>query len=198
MADAQDILTAARKQLAAGRFEEATATVEAGLAAHPEDEELQELSRSIRVALGILKASEASRLRREELSDLPLEERDGHPDSEGTLEAFDEAIDLLQGVLDDDPAHAKAHIMLAGALFAKDREGEAERAIGVLKDALEHLPGNEDLTTALSRLQTTCEHCDDTGLCRTCFGGGNLPSRLLARACPDCYGKGTCSHCGIL
>ncbi|MFQ5986489.1 MAG: hypothetical protein ACE5KQ_03940 [Thermoplasmata archaeon] len=195
--DPTRLLTRAQRSLEAQQFEEARAAIEEGQARFPDDDKVRELYRQIHLADGVRRHRTAQDLRRDEMQTLGKKDRPGYRNSEPVTEGFREAIASLDRVLALEPDHAKAMMLKAGVLDRMDREGTRGEVRALLTRALSLHPGNAELLFAQGRLSAPCPHCQDTGFCPDCHGGGEISALVMKRTCPTCRGRGICLRCGL-
>lgn len=193
-----DLYQQARDALDAGRRDEAMAFIDEALAASPEDEAVRELYAGLHLARGVRLAAQARERRRVDLQRRRLKPGEEFRDGDEVVAAFDEAIVELRRVLEVEPGSEKAKMMLATALFRRDREAHRAESVRLLEEIARENPENRQATYAIRRVAKPCASCSDTGLCPHCLGRGVRRRLGFDLRCDRCNGQGICPRCGVL
>ena len=208
MADVEDLLKRAQDHLAAGRFPEAKAVCDEGLASFPEDADVREMYSNLHLAHGIRLSGLVREMRRKEI------EARGKPgelfeDGDAVQATFRDALDAFDRVLAVDADHVKAWSIKAHSLFRQDRANRPaalaaydeavralERTLPAGSPALE--TGRRTLLRGRRQIERPCDLCDDTGFCTECGGSGWRSTLGFRRKCETCLSQGICKRCGVL
>lgn len=193
-----DLYQRARDALDAGRRDEAMELIDRAFEESPGDDAVRELYAALHLARGIRLAAHARERRRLEIHRRQLRAGEAFRDDGDVLAAYDEAIGELRRALQVEPGNEKAKMMLATALFRKDRETHRGEAVDLLEEIARKNPQNRQVRYVIRRVAKPCESCSDTGFCPHCLGRGVRKRMRLELRCDRCNGQGICPRCGVL
>ncbi len=188
----------AREALERGDADGARALLDRVFAEHPEDPEVRDLYASLHLARSIRLAAAAREARRQDIvrRDIPYDEE--FQDGPEVSKAFDEALAVVDRVLEAVPNHEKALMMKASILFRRDRAKGRAEALSILRAVAESHPANRQASFAIKKIERPCPRCSDTGFCPDCRGRGTKRFLGTERTCGSCHGQGICLLCGVV